>query len=132
MPDQATSAPQSPVALPGDGQIDIDQLSESEWRALVARSFSIGADRMNTTDALIADNTTLTKAVWDGTAEIRDIVLMGKSFFSGLGKFSRWCARVWVVLKPVIQACTVIAGAYVAVKGAIWAATHGGQPPAPK
>lgn len=119
----------APAALPGDGQIDLAGLPESEWRALVARSFAIGADRMDTTDRLIADNTTLTAAVWEGTAEIREIVLMGKSFFSGLGKFARGCARVWVVLRPVIQACTVLAGAYMAVKGAIWAATHGGAPP---
>lgn len=108
---------------------DLNKLTESEWRAAVVRSFAAGAARMDGMEMLIDDNTQVTRATWDNTAEIREIVIMGRSFFSGLGKFARWCAKVWLVLRPVIQACTVLAGAYVAVRGAIWAATHGGSPP---
>ena len=111
---------------------DLDALTESQWRAAVVRSLAAGAARMGSMETVIDDNTAMTRATWDNTAEIREIVVMARSFFSGLGKFARGCARIWVVLKPIVQACTVIAGAYVAVKGAIWAATHGGQPPAPK
>lgn len=125
-PPPAASTP--PDTLPASDQIDLDDLSESEWRALVARSFAEGAARMDTTDQLIADNTALTKAVWQGTAEIRDIVVTGKAFFSGLNKFAHGCARVWRYLKPVIQAATVIAGAWVAIRGAMGTAAHGHGP----
>lgn len=112
-----------------DSVEDLDALTESQFRAAVVRNFSAGAARMDGMEMLIADNTAMTRATWDNTAEIRDIVIMGRSFFSGLGKFARGLAKIWVVLRPVIQACTMLAGAYIAVKGAIWAATHGGSPP---
>ncbi len=139
MPTSADKSNAAPAADELDDRIfgletieDLDALTESQWRAAVARSFAAGAFRMDGMEALISDNTAMTRATWDNTAEIRDIVVMARSFFSGLGKLARGCARVWLVLKPVIQACTVMAGAYVAIRGAIWAATHGGQPPAPK
>jgi hypothetical protein len=107
---------------------DLDDLSESQWRALVARNFMNGADRMDGMEASIADNTAMTRATWDNTAEIREVVLMGRAFFSAMGKIARGCARAWLVLKPVNQACTVIAGGYMAVRGAIYMAVHGTPP----
>ncbi len=109
--------------------VDLDALTEAQFRALVAHRFNTGTDRMDGMDALIRENTRMTKATWDNTAAIRDIVEMARSFFSGLGKFARGCARVWSVLKPIVQAAAVIAGAYVAIRSAIGTAVHLPRPP---
>ena len=106
---------------------DVAELTELEWRALVVRRLQAGEARMDGMDSSIAENTRITGGIASDTAAIREIVLMGRSFFSGLNKFAHGCARVWRVLKPILQAATVIAGTVVAIKAAL----SGGHSPAP-
>jgi len=109
--------------------VDIDKLTEPQWRALVAGSLQAGAARMDGMQGQIAENTRITGEIASDTAAIREIVQLGRSFFSGLNKFANGCGRVWTVLQPLIKACTVIATAYAAIRGAVYVATHGAPPP---
>jgi len=125
MPNDTPDSPTEPVAEEAallEQFVDLDALTESQWRALVAGSLSAGRDRMDVMSSQIKDNTDITR-------EIRDVVLLARSFFSGLGKFASGCARIWTVLQPVVKACTVIATAYAAIRGAVYVATHGAPPP---
>jgi hypothetical protein len=108
------------------GVDNVDELTETQWRALVVRSLQSGEARMDGMDSSIAENTRIAGGIASDTAAIREIVLMGRSFFSGLNKFAHGCARVWRVLKPILQAATVIAGTIVAIKAAL----SGGHSPA--
>lgn len=83
---------------------------------------------MDGMDSAIAENTRITGDIAGDTAAIREIVLMGRSFFSGLNKFAHGCARAWTVVQPLVKACTVLATAYAAIKGALYVATHGAPP----
>jgi hypothetical protein len=107
----------------------LDELSESQWRALVARRLIDGNDRMDSMESSIHDNTQMTRATWDNTAEIREVVLMGRTMFATMGKIARGCGRVWAVLKPIVGAGAMLAAAYVAMRGAIYTFTHGVPPP---
>ena len=102
------------------GITDLDALSESEWRAIVARSLQAGAVRMDGMEGSIAINTRMTGDIAQDTGQIREIVQMGRAFFSGLNKFASGCARVWTVLKPIVQAAAILAGAWAAIRGALF------------
>lgn len=109
--------------------VDIDALSEKEWRALVAGSLVAGAARMDGLDARIEANTVMTKATRDDTAVIREVIETARSFFAGLNKFAYGCGRVWQALAPVVKAATVLATAYAAIRGALGMASHPTHPP---
>ena len=103
--------------------------TESEWREYIERRFAHGDARMTSIEDSIAANTKLTKESIDIVSDVRDIVLLGRSVFSALGKIGAAGAWCWKWISKLIRASAAIALAYTAVRAAIWAWKTGGPPP---
>jgi hypothetical protein len=115
--------PAPPQDAPEDGSSA--PVTRAELAAIHQR-LDKGSDRMTRIEGNLAANTEITR-------EIRDIVLMGRTFFRGLRGAGRALTWVWGWLYPTLRAGVVVATAVSAIGAAIYSITHGGQPPqAPK
>lgn len=107
---------------------DVTKMSEQEYRAYVERRFQDGSANFKQLTEAMAENTAMTKANAEGTAELIELhkaAKRGISFFStigrGLSAVGRFIYHTAKFLWPIIA----VAGALAAVAKGVWPSAHG-------
>jgi hypothetical protein len=136
---EATASAEQPIdRLHELSRVEIQGLSEDEFRELVLQRLEHGRLRMDDMEASLSVNTAETARTAQALAaalpmigHIHEIVETAQSFFRGLARVSAFFARMWLWLGPVVRAISVLAGAATAVKVA-YLTLRGGNPPPPR
>lgn len=111
-------------------QGDDQRLRElEEWRRTADHRFSIGDRQFTRIRKQLAETGEELQRNTEVTSEIREIVLMGKAFFSGMQRIAKAFAWCWRWLYKLIRLAGIVAGAGAAIWGFIYMLTHKGAPP---